>query len=150
MKKLMTILMTGLLVSAFAQNNENDKPDPDPNFNVVQEQVQAKINNAIKNMPEELQKKVQAAVQEAEAAKKQIQQMINSGKPANEIEAMQIKAKEQAEIKLNLAVQNMENVSAQLKGQIEVVKEQIRLRLEEKIEELKKSQEQHKIKPNEK
>ena len=149
MKKIiLTLAVTAFMISGYAQPNNNDKPDPE--FEKVQEQVQAKIENAVQNMPEELKKKVQAAIQEAELAKHQIEQMIQAGKTPEEIEAMKKQAKEQAEKRLNEAIQNMHGASEQLKGQVEQVKEQIRKRIEEKAQELKQAQEQHQNGPDDK
>ena len=147
MKKIiLTLTVAAFMISGYAQPNNDGKPDPD--FEKVQEQVQAKIENAVQNMPEELKKKVQAAIQEAEQAKHQIEQMVQAGNTPEEIDAMKKQAKEQAENRLNEAIQNMHGASEELKGQVEQVKEQIRKRLEEKAQELKQAQEQHQSGPD--
>ena len=138
MKKLLMILAAlSLLVSTgWAQSDNNQKPDEQ------QPQVREGIEDLMENMPTDIKAQVKNAVQEAEAAKKQIQAMEAQGKNDEEIEAAMEQKKTQARERLQEAINGLNEMSEEAKGELKQLSEQIQDRLQERKAEFEEQQDQ--------
>ena len=138
MKKLLMILAAlSLLVSTgWAQNEDNKKPEDQ------QSQVREGIEDLMENMPAEIKAQVKNAVQEAEAAKKQIQAMEAQGNNDEEIEAAMEQKKTQARERLQEAINGLNEMSEEAKGELKQLSEQIQDRLQERKAEFEEQQDQ--------
>jgi DNA anti-recombination protein RmuC len=128
MKKIMAILAALCIMVTFGWSQGDNAQNPDEPTVMKR----AGLEELMENMPADIKAQVQNAFKKAEAAEKQIQEMKDEGKSDEEIEAALEQKRVQARERLQEAIDNLDKISEDAKGELKQVSEQIQKRLEER------------------
>jgi nitrogen fixation/metabolism regulation signal transduction histidine kinase len=129
--------LTALSIAAFAfavsaQTQSNVATNNAGDLEALKVQLQSQIGGKLDNLSPEIQNKLLAAKQTMEQTRTQLRSM--SGPNAD---AAKVQARVQADSALCNAIRTMEQVSAEVKAQVEKAKTEIQAQLQNRIEEAK-------------
>lgn len=126
MKKILATLVVGALAcGVFAQTQTQTKA---AEMELIKAKLQEQVCTELQNLDEAVKEQVQAAKQAALEVQAQIKAMKMSGKSDADVEAKMSLIRTEAQTKLNAAIQNMEQIQAQ----VEKASEDIQNRLQSK------------------
>ncbi len=146
-KLLSTIAVLGLVASmSWCQPVDPPGPGPGEGAGLTQEQKQkrAGLNAMMGNMPEDTKQQIRAALNKAEEARKQIQEMKKQGSSNEDVEKVMEQKRTQAREQLQQAIDALADVPEDEKEKLQKVRERIQERLQERKAEFEanKAQEQ--------
>lgn len=132
MKKIVTsIVVSALACGVFAQTQTQTKAEE---MEQLKTKVQEQVCTELKNLDEAVKAQIQAAKEATVQAQNQIREMKMSGKSDKEIEAKMNQIRNEAQQKLETAIQNMEQVQAQVAKASEEIQRRLQTKEGEALE----------------
>lgn len=142
MKRLIVALSTvACVIAASAQTQTSTSTANAGDLEALKVQLQSQIGGKLDNLSPEIQNRLQTAKQNVEAARNQLRKM-----GPGDADAAKKQARADADKALGDAIKAMEQVSAQVKADVDKAKAEIQTQLQQRIQEAQQLQAQNKSK----